>query len=66
METLPGLSASECDPLGGDHLNGRLTWGETALPARDRPVRVRFHLRNASLYAFWVTSPSDTKKRKVA
>jgi len=56
MEPLPGLSVSDCDTLGGDHLSGRLTWGDAALPAQDRPVRVRFHLRNASLYAFWVTS----------
>ena len=54
MEPLPGLSASQCDPLSGDHLDGRLTWGDAALPRRERPVRVRFLLRDASLYAFWL------------
>jgi hypothetical protein len=53
---LPGLSESECLPLDGDHINGRLSWGEGRLPAVDRPVRARFRLRDASLYAFWVSA----------
>jgi hypothetical protein len=43
-------------PLRGDHLEGELRWTGAAdlsgLP--DAPVRIRFFLRNASLYAFWV------------
>ena len=56
MAPLPGLGESECRPLDGDHIDGRLSWGEGRLLARDRPVRARFSLRDASLYAFWVAA----------
>ena len=54
MEPLPGLGESECRPLDGDCIDGRLSWGEARLPELDRPVRARFSLRDASLYAFWI------------
>ena len=55
-QPLPGFSLSEAAALQGDHLASRLGWqARTALP-QDRAVRVRFHLDQAQLYAFWVDS----------
>ena len=53
LEPLPGFAASDCDPVGGDHLAARLTWPQGP-PNADRPVRLRFELTNAKLYAFWL------------
>ena len=54
-EPLPGFTAAECTPLSGDRIDGPICWGERARPATDMRVQVRFHLRDASLYAFWTT-----------
>ena len=52
---LPGRSAGECRLLQGDHLRGAVTWGEeTAAGSAGIPVRLRFHLRKARLYGFWL------------
>ncbi len=56
MAPVAGFNADECKAVSGDHLDGRLSWGDRILPPQDRPVRARFLLRNASLYAFWATS----------
>lgn len=54
---LPGWSASECQPICGDQLAGELRWqGKDNGPSLgDRPIRLRFYLRNASLYSFWLS-----------
>ena len=53
MAPLPGLSADACAPLKEDCLRGRLLWpGEEAGAAR--PVRIRFLIQRAQLYAFWL------------
>ena len=39
----------------GDHIDGQVRWGDRARPETDVSVQVRFHLRDASLYAFWTT-----------
>jgi len=51
---LSGFSRSECLPVRGDRLNAELKWkrAEVSLLA-GKTVRLRFILRNASLYAFW-------------
>ncbi len=50
----PGYSLNETTPLQGDHLRGQLAWaGQAALPV-EGAVCVRFHLRNAQLFAFWL------------
>ena len=54
METLEGFSSLECDPIQGDHLNGKITWNGNAGPKTQKPVRLRFVLRNAKLYSFWL------------
>jgi len=55
-QPLSGFSVGECVMLNGDHIDGQLRWGERARPETGIPVRVRFHLRDASLYAFWTAS----------
>ncbi len=52
---LPGRSVGECRPLQGDHLRDAITWEEgTATELTETPVRLRFHLRKARLYGFWL------------
>ncbi|MCX6046892.1 MAG: hypothetical protein NT075_17450 [Chloroflexi bacterium] len=51
---LPGFSAAEAVILQDDHLRGRLRWRDQPRLPADRAVRVRFQLRQAALYAFWV------------
>jgi len=52
---LPGFSAEECVPIPGDGVRLPVEWrgGPDLASFADRPVQLRFHLRNASLYAFW-------------
>ena len=54
MAPLPGLSFDDAQHLSGDHVNGRIGWTGDAGPSSDRPVRLRFSLDYASLYAFWM------------
>ena len=53
-ETVVGHTFEECDPISGDVLKHVVTWnGESDLSAwAGRPVRVRFSLRRARLFAF--------------
>ncbi len=44
----------ETEPMSGDHLRHRLNWKEDARPPRDRPVQIRFIIRQARLYSFWI------------
>jgi hypothetical protein len=53
MEPLPGYGSAECAAVHGDRLSAALTWPRGPLDA-ERPVRVRFELTNAKLYAFWL------------
>ena len=53
-EPLPGFRAEDADPFSGDDVHHPVTWGrrrEIELPT-GCTVRLRFHLREASLYAF--------------
>lgn len=54
---LAGYSAEESDPFGGDEIRHIVTWdGRDDLPGlAGQPVRLRFHLRKAALYAFQFT-----------
>ena len=53
-ETIAGHTFEECDPISGDVLKHVVTWnGESDLSAwAGRPVRLRFSLRRARLFAF--------------
>jgi len=51
---IPGLDGNSCDAFTGDSVRHTVTWkGKSDLSAfAGRPVRVRFHLRNADLYSY--------------
>ena len=55
------FTRDNCVPVRADSTLQAVTWkGATNLAAMaGTPVRLRFHLRNGSLYAFWV-SPDAT------
>ena len=54
MEPLPGLALDACHAVTGDDLNASFTWNAD-LPLRSQaPVRVRFELKDANLYSFWM------------
>lgn len=53
-QPLSGFSAAESIPVRGDHLRAQLRWNHQLSLPEERPVRVRFQLQQAKLYAFWV------------
>ena len=55
------FTADNCDPITADTTLQQVTWkGSKVLSALSgQSLRFRFHLRNGSLYAFWV-SPSES------
>ena len=54
MRPLPGFSLADCDPVNGDDLARELTWGGRSASPSPRPVRLRFEMTHARLYAFWL------------
>ncbi|PYV13593.1 MAG: hypothetical protein DMG07_13970, partial [Acidobacteria bacterium] len=51
---IPGFSLEESIPVTADNLNAGLRWRNASVASlAGKAVRVRFELRNASLYAFW-------------
>ena len=56
-QPLPGLDAAGCRPVTGSGTAQAVTWEEADLAGaveRGAPVRLRFHVENADLYAFWI------------
>ena len=53
---LPGFSLADCQLFTGDSLRRRLSWnGRDSLgQLLGRKIRLRFHLRNASLYSYTI------------
>ena len=51
------LGRGRCVPVTGDATQQAVTWGNggTLEEVAGRPVRLRFHLRDAALYSFWVS-----------
>ena len=51
---IEGYSSDRCDTFTGDERRHVVTWGsnERVNALAGRPIRLRFHLRNAALYAF--------------
>lgn len=51
------FSAGNCIPIATDSTLREVGWNGTSSLSvlRGRPVRFRFHLKNGSLYAFWVS-----------
>lgn len=58
MRPLRGFSAKDCIPVSGDHISAAFSWkGQQAIPTfAGKPVRLRFVLRRAKLYAFRMKS----------
>lgn len=50
-------SRERCAPVTGDATQQAVTWGNAGglEELAGRPVRLRFHLRDAALYSFWVS-----------
>ena len=62
-DLLAGYSADDCDPFVGDDLRHTVTWNGNGDLGRlsGRPVRARFHLRNAALYSFHFRSENEPR-----
>lgn len=56
-KSLPGYSRSECLPISLDSTKHLVTWKnvDNLQPISGKPVRLKFYLTNARLYAFWVS-----------
>jgi hypothetical protein len=53
---LDGLSAAECVAIRTDKTKLSVEWkAGTVATAAGEPVRLRFYLKNARLFAFWVS-----------
>ncbi|WP_428937549.1 LamG-like jellyroll fold domain-containing protein [Fontivita pretiosa] len=55
-----GFSFRECLPISGDSLKHPVRWNRRSLSelaAGDQPLRLEFELRDAELYAFYLTGP---------
>lgn len=60
MRTLPGFSREDCLPTASDGTCQQLTWrGASMEQLGGRPLRIRFLLRDARLYSFWITSDAQ-------
>lgn len=55
LAAIDGWSAVECQPIKEEALSATMKWKDPARSSLDgRSVRLRFHLRRASLYSFWL------------
>jgi hypothetical protein len=55
------LTRANCVPVRADRTAQAVHWREVAdlAAVRDRPVKLRFHLTNGRLYAFWVSPEAN-------
>jgi len=60
-EPIPGFTLDDCDEQFGDELDRTVTWGSESdvNSLVGRPVRLRFVLKDADLYAFQFTSAPE-------
>lgn len=49
---LPGWELSQCRPMYGDAMDATVRWNNDARLTRTEPIRLRFELRDADVYAF--------------
>lgn len=54
-QVIPGYSAADCRSLTGDGLDRPVQWKDHETLPADRPIRLRFLLKQASLYAFAIS-----------
>ena len=58
-DPLPGFTAADCRPLTEDGIAQRVSWKDhNSLPQVQTGVKLRFLLRNASLYSFLSQNPN--------
>jgi hypothetical protein len=64
-EVIKSFSRSKCTPIRADKTLQPVKWGRKAdLSALEgRPVKFRFHLKNARLYSFWISPDSNGDSR---
>ncbi len=62
---IPPFSSANCLAVAADKTLQPITWrgGGDLSALRGRPVRFRFHLRNGSLFAFWVSRDGSGASR---
>lgn len=53
-KTLPGYSARDCITMKTDGIRHVIKWQDRERLPTDQPLRLRFHLKNASLYSYRV------------
>lgn len=54
-KTLPGWGFTDCTPIVGDHLKIELRWsGRNLRELQGKDIVVRFHLKDADLFSFWL------------
>src|SRR5206468_1700660 len=60
-QTVPRFTAENCSPVAADKTLHAVRWkGVDDLSSlANQPVRLRFHLKNERLYAFWVSPESS-------
>lgn len=52
---IPGFALADCEPMRTDAVDHAVRWKSATLASlRGRPVRLRFHVRNARLYSYRV------------
>jgi len=57
-KVLPGYKKMECNEPRGDGVDQIVTWAEhDELPGGNAPLRLRFYLKNVSLYSFRADAP---------
>jgi hypothetical protein len=56
-EVVEPFTRGGCNPITGDTTLQQVTWtgGNSLSAITGKPVRFRFHLKNGSLYSFWVS-----------
>ncbi len=62
---IPGFTSRTCIPVRGDHTIAPIRWrnGASLQDLASQPVRLRFRLRNARLYSFWVSANESGASR---
>lgn len=53
---IDGFAIADCTPFTGDSTRTRLSWKGDLAAQAGKPVRIRFHLAEGDLYAFWVSA----------
>ena len=55
-ESVPGFTRGDCIPMQADSTCANVKWkhGGDLSQFAGKPIRLRFHVRNGGLYAFWV------------